>query len=340
MAGTIPRSPGLTALHWPMGPRLQLFGVALVLAVSSPVAAQTFTFERTFPAGSGAELNVTTDRGRIAVRTADDDKIVVKGRVSVRTGFNVPIKAPEYARATADRPPVHQSGPLVRLDLPSDPAVRASVTIHYDVEVPASAKVTAVSQSGELTLEDIDGAISAQTQSSTILVTHAGSSVRIRTGSGAVTVNGVAGDLHVTSESSAIRVDGVRGGLVVQTGSGQVDASLDGQGDVDVHSRSSAINLRGVGGGLTATTESGHITVDGLPRRAWKVTTGSGAIDVALDTAAAAELAASTDGGSVDVARGLIDAPIAESRRVAGRIGAGGPEVSLRSRSGSIKVSR
>jgi DUF4097 and DUF4098 domain-containing protein YvlB len=310
------------------------------LVLSAPAAAQTFTFERTYRAPAGTELSVTTDRGRITVHRGDGDQIVVNGRVAVRTGFNVPVKAPEYARATADKPPVQQSGSTVRLETPHDPAVRASVTIEYDVAVPASTRVTAVSQSGAVTITEVGGPISVRTQSSTVAVTHAGSTMQIRTGSGAVTVNGAAGDVQITTESAAIRADEIGGGLTVQTGSGQVEASLVGQGDVDVRTRSSAVNLRGAGGGLIATTESGHITIAGLPRRPWNVTTGSGAIDVAFDSATAAELTASTGGGSVDVAPALADARVKEPRRVAGRVGAGGPAVTLTSRSASIKVSR
>jgi len=314
--------------------------VAAGLVVSSPAAAQTFTFKKTFRAPAGTELSVSTDRGRISVHRGNGDEIVVNGRVSVRTGFNVPLKAPEYARITADKPPVLQSGTTVKLETPSDPAVRVSVTVDYEVDVPASTRVTAVSQSGAVTIAEVAGPISVRTQSSTVLVTQAGSSAQIRTGSGAVTVNGVTGDLQVTTESGAIRVDEIGGGLKVQTGSGQIEASLTGQGDVDVHTQSSAVNLRGAGGGLIATTESGHITIAGLPRRPWNVTTGSGAIDVTFDGAAAAELTASTGGGSVDVAPVLTDTRVKEQRRVAGRLGAGGPAVTLTSRSASIKVLR
>lgn len=309
------------------------------LGLSAPAASQTFTFQKTFRAPAGADLSVTTDRGRITVHRGDNDAIVVNGRVSVRTGFNVPVKAPEYARATADKPPVQQTGSTVKLETPGDPAVRASVTIEYDVEVPAATRVTAVSQSGAVTIAEVAGPISARTQSSTVLVTHAGSTAQIRTGSGAVTVNGAARDLHVTTESGAIRIDEAGGGLSVQTGSGQVAASLVGEGDVDVHTRSSAVDLRGAGGGLTASTESGHLTIAGRPRRPWNVTTGSGAIDVTLDSSAAAELTASTSGGSVEVTAAFTEARVKEQRRVAGRLGAGGgPAVTLTSRSASIKI--
>jgi hypothetical protein len=69
------------------------------------------------------------------------------------------------------------------------------------------------------------------------------------------------------------------------------------------------------------------------------VETGSGRITVTLTPAAALRVDLSTGSGSIDVKAAGVAGSI-ETRRVIGTIGAGGPNVTLVSRSGSIRITR
>ena len=306
-----------------------------LLASPTRVAAQTFTFERSFPATASTLLDVTTERGTITVRVGATDEVVVVGRVSVRVAWNTPGDAVALARETANDPPLELRGETVQLGIPPDARTRRAVTIAYDVRVPAGTPVVTHSESGATRVDGVQGVVSVQTQSGAI--TLAGlRETRVDTGSGAVSIDG-AGPLRVTTSSSGIEVTRISGNLDVRTESGRVKASLVDEGDVEVETGSSAITIDGVRGGLVASTRSGHVRVSGHPTRSWRVTTGSSAIDAEFSAGAAFTLEAMSGSGSVKT-ENLVVRGDTDKHRVAGSIDGGGAAVYLTSRSGSIKV--
>ena len=279
------------------------FLVAGLLAPGTQAVAQTFTFERLFPATASTQLDVTTARGKITVSAGTTADVVVVGRVSVRVAWNSPGNAVALARSTANQPPVEHKDDTVRLQILRDGRTRRAVTIAYEVLVPAGMRVVTHSESGATRVDGVRGAVSIRTQSGAITLANFGAT-RVETGSGAVSVDG-AGPLSVTTSSSAIEVRRISGNLDVRTQSGRVTASFVNEGDVDVETGSSAITIDGVDGGLAASTRSGRVRVS-----------GSGSVKT-----------------ENLVVRGETD-----RRRAAGSIGGGGPTVQLTSRSGSITL--
>ena len=279
--------------------RIAVFALLVVGLVASgtQAAAQTFTFERSFPATASTQLDVTTNRGKITVRGGATAEVVVVGRVSVRVAWNSPGDAVALARSTANQPPVEQTGDTVRLRIPRDARTRRAVTIAYEVLVPAGMRVVTDSDSGETRVDGVRGAVSVRTQSGAIKLADLGPT-RVDTGSGAVSIDG-AGPLSVTTSSSSIEVTRISDNLDLRTQSGRVKASLVNEGDVDVETGSSAITIDGVDGGLAVSTRSGRVRVSGNPRRAWQVTTGSSAIDAEFNPHAAFTLDATSGSGSV-----------------------------------------
>ena len=310
--------------------------VAGLFGPKAQAAAQTFTFDRTFPATVSTQLDVTTERGKITVRTGSTADVVVVGRVSVRVGWNVPSNAVSLARATANHPPLEHTGDTVRLQVPSDDQTRRAVTIAYEVQVPAGTPVVMTySESGETRVEGVRGVVSVRTQSGSIKLADLGET-RVETGSGAVSIDG-AGPLRVMTSSSGIAARRISGNLYVRTQSGRLTASLVSEGDVDIETGSSAITIDGLDGGLAASTQSGRVRVSGNPRRPWRVTTGSSGIDAEFSSNAAFTLDATSGSGSVKT-ENLIVRGETNKRRVAGSIDRGGPAVHLMSRSGSIRL--
>ncbi len=309
--------------------------LAGILAHGSQAAAQSFAFEQSFPATAATRLEVTTERGKITVRTGTTRAIVVVGRVSVRVGWNVPRNAVALARATAEDPPMTRTGDTVRLRTPSDERTRRAVTMVYDVQVPAGTEVVTRSESGETRIEGVRGAVSVRTQSGAITLANLGET-RVETGSGAVSVDG-AGPLSVRTSSSGITATRLGAGLYVRTESGRVTASFDNEGDADVETGSSAITVDGLHGGFVAVTRSGRVRISGNPSGPWRVTTGSSAIEAEFDASAAFSVEAVSGSGSVRTENLAVRGETTNGR-VAGSIAAGGPPVVLTSRSGSITL--
>ena len=111
--------------------------IALSCGVSAiPAAAQRLPFERAFDVSGPVDLDVSTVRGKIAVTAGDGSHVVVRGTVTVRTGFDVPGDALAIAQRLAKTPPIDRDGDTIRLRPPGDPRDQRAVTIAYEVRMP------------------------------------------------------------------------------------------------------------------------------------------------------------------------------------------------------------
>jgi len=311
--------------------------LASLLAVAAPAAAQRFTFDRSFDAGAGSTLDVTTERGKIDITTGDENHIVIKGTVTVRVGVSVPANALTLARQLADKPTtMEQSGNTVRVRPPQEAEISRAVTVSYEIRVPPNAVVTASSDSGAISVHGVGGALTVKTQSGAISLSALGGEADITSGSGSVSLTGAAGKVGVRTESSGITLRELRGNLEAHTQSGSVTATFAGPSDAVVETGSSEISLSGVDGGVTTKTGSGRTTVTGKATRPWTSSSTSGAIRLAVGSGGLT-LDATTHSGSV-VVEGLRVSGTVEKRKVAGDVGRGGPTVRATSRSGSIRI--
>jgi hypothetical protein len=299
---------------------IQSFVVVALSApwLASPAFAQRVTFDRTFDVGAAPTLDVSTDRGKIAVTAGQSGRIVVHGTLTVRVGLDVPADAVAIAERTSADPPVTHSGDILRLGTPTDGHVRRAVTVSYVVEVPPTTAVSTTSESGETRVYGVGGAVIVRTQSGAIALGQLDGAATVTTGSGSVEVDTVAGALTVSTSSSGILARNIVGGLHVRTQSGSVEATMAGAGAIDVHTGSSGVRLHGVSGPTA-------------------VETGSGRIEVWLAAGAGIDLDALTRSGGVDV-RAVKVVGVIDKRHVGGAIGGGGPKVRLMTRSGSIKI--
>ncbi|MEO8681312.1 MAG: DUF4097 family beta strand repeat-containing protein [Vicinamibacterales bacterium] len=298
--------------------------------------AQRLPFEQSFDVTGASILDVSTIRGKIAVRAGEPGRIVVAGTVTVRVTGNVPANAADLARHVADHPPVEHAGSTVRLRPPSDDAERRALTVSYEVRVPPDTEVRSVSESGATTIEHVSGAVSVRTQSGAIVLTDLGAMADVTSGSGAVEIDGVAGTLSVTTSSSAFTGRSLQGNLRVRTSSGAVDATLVGPGDIDVETGSSGIELRGASGALRAVSRSGRMRIQGRPARPWEVSAGSSSVYLTIDPGTPLRVDASS-GSSVKIVGASVQGAVSK-RKVTGTIGESGPLVRVSSRSGSVVI--
>ena len=309
---------------------------AIAVAAASPSAAQRLPFVRSLDVKEAAALDVSTMRGRIGVRVGPAGRILVRGTVTVRVGFDVPTNALDVARKIAGDPPIEHDGNTIRLRPPDDPAERRAVTVSYEVEVPPDTEVQTVSDSGATTVSGVTGSVVIRTQSGAVELTGVRSTAAVTSGSGSVAIDGVGGALTVTTTSSAITVRSLQGSARIRTMSGAVDVEFSGAGGMEVETGSSAIRLRNLRGGLTATTQSGGVSVEGMPSEAWNVSTGSGSVTISTG-ASAFTLDATSGSGQLRVDGATVQGVVSK-RRIAGTIAGGGPHVTVTSRSGSIRV--
>ena len=311
--------------------------IAFSVGTASPALAQRFSFERSFDVTGPTALEVSTTRGKIEVIAGEPGRIVVMGTATVRVDWSGPANAADLARKVADNPPIQRERQTVRLRPPSDPAEQRAVTVSYQVRVPPDTEVAATSESGATIVRGVSKAVAIRTQSGAIDVMQLGGTAAVTSGSGSVIVDGVAGSLMITTSSSGVTARAVAGDLRVRTTSGAVDATLSGEGHTDVETGSSAIRLSGIRGGVIAATQSGRVSLQGVPRRDWVASAGSGSVDIATKSSLPFTLDASSGSGSVKVIGASVQGSVSK-RKVVGSIAGGGPLVKAASRSGSIVV--
>jgi hypothetical protein len=206
------------------------------LAVAAPAATQTYTFGRPFPAGANARLDISAHRGTIVVIGDEDDQIVVKGTVSVRTGgLNMPLNRAQLASSAADHPSIRQRGSTIEVRPPDDPLVDRAVTVDYEVHVPPGISLVAVNDSGKVVLQELTGSVSVRTQSGVVDVAFpaaAAMTIDATTKSGAITVDRERVVVAGTVEKGRVRGTIHGGGVTMTLTSDRGDIRLHGSSDV------------------------------------------------------------------------------------------------------------
>jgi DUF4097 and DUF4098 domain-containing protein YvlB len=153
----------------------------------------------------------------------------------------------------------------------------------------------------------------------------AATQVEARTGDGRIVVRDVSGDISARTGDGAIHLENV---------SGSVDVS-SGDGSIDIDGALTRLNARSGDGRVIV-----HASAANAAREDWHIVTGDGSVTLEVPDGFAADLDATTGDGRVEVR----DVPFSgsrESRRrgsAHGRIGDGGPQVTIHTGDGSIVI--
>ena len=179
--------------------------------------------------------------------------------------------------------------------------------IRIEVRVPPASDLDLHSGDGSIAIESVKGAIKAGT------------------GDGSITVDALSGDLRLRTGDGRITGTHLDGRLVASTGDGRI--RIDGRFD--------ALELRSGDGSVVAEAGAGSKMADD-----WALTTGDGAMSLAIPRDLAADLDVHTGDGRIDV-----DMPVTVEGRFSrstlrGTLNGGGPLLRVRSGDGSIRIGR
>jgi DUF4097 and DUF4098 domain-containing protein YvlB len=276
-------------------------------------------FQRSLQVNGPVDLEVFTRSGDITVRNGASGTVNIVGRIHV--GHNLFFSDDRRAdvQELEKNPPIRQNGNIVRVDYTN----MRNISVDYEITVPTDTSVRTRSGSGDQTIEGIRG------------------NVDIETGSGNLHLRDLsAGQLKFETGSGDVRGENVSGPITAHTGSGNIRMEEKGQGDVSVRTGSGDVEIRGVNGGLRAETGSGNLEVEGTPANSWNVRTGSGNAELHIGSAAV-DVDLSTSSGSLNVNQPVtttVQGRIHERKSVSGKIGGGGPLVTVHTGSGDIRL--
>ncbi len=273
------------------------------------------TFSRTLTVDGPVTLQVETGSGQVVVRTSAGGSVKVDGRVTA--GWRFWDGDPQdRVREIQRNPPIEQHGNQIEV---GRWARMNNVRISYLVTVPRDTEVRLRTGSGDVEVPDLKGPVTADTGSGEIRIGRIDADVRARTGSG---------DVELAASAA---------GVTIRTGSGRVQVGGIGGEHAEVATGSGDVEVDGASGRLRVRTGSGRIRVAGAPSDEWDLGAGSGDVIVNAPQTAGFDVDLRTASGDID-ARGVTSTERATRRELRGRIGSGGPLVTMSTGSGSITV--
>jgi hypothetical protein len=254
------------------------------------------------------------------------DLSLVSGPVTVTAWDRAEVRV----RGQSDRLPLRfeSTGGAVRVYSPRSRGRGGDQRL--EVMVPAGARLTAASVSGDVRVRGVRGDLDARSVSGDVDVEGTGRRAALTSVSGDVRGAGFEGDVRVESVSGDVSLDNV---------GGQVDAKTT-SGGVTVR-RARLTRLR-------AETVSGDVRYDGTLARdgRYDLSSHSGEIHLALPPNASAALSVRTYSGAIDTDVPLTLQPNGSGaarntgRRLEFTLGGGGARVTAESFSGDITIAR
>lgn len=284
-----------------------LFAAALAVpgcAIDVQGEGAVLNEERRFPADDGVELVLRTFDGSIDVESWDADEVVVR----IERG------GADGAEAEALEVRAEHQGNRILIEAPqpeSGDVVRVGPgrSVAYFVRTPRRTTLDAQTGDGAIDAVALEGDVTLNTGDGSVRADRITGRIRVRTGDGAVSV---------------------------RDADGTVDAG-SGDGSIDVSGRLESVLVRSGDGAVDVDARDGSVAKDD-----WSITTGDGAIRLALPSALNALVEADSADGGVRANWEGEDLPPedGERRSFRGRLGAGGPVIRLRSGDGAIDISR
>ena len=297
---------------------ITVLAAAALLVVAAPAAqAQDGEFEKTLTVSGPVTLDVETRSGSIEVRRGGSGSVHIRGEIRRSRNWFGSKGSEADVQAVIDNPPIEQDGNTIRI-VKLDRDYRLSVS--YEITVPAETTVEAGTGSGSIKVSGVQGPVTSATGSGSVSVEDVARGATIRTGSGSVKAENVAGEFSA------------------ETGSGSIKATLMESGRVVLSTGSGSISASGIEGSLSAETGSGSVRLEGAPKGDWDVSTGSGGIRVAFPESASFDLEARAGSGSVTTDFPITIRGRVSRRKLEGKVGGGGPQVTLSTGSGSIRI--
>jgi DUF4097 and DUF4098 domain-containing protein YvlB len=298
------------------------------------------TFDRDLAVSGPLELEVTSGSGDIHIRTGADGTVHVHGRMRTSNGpwanFNG-TSAEQRIHELEQNPPIEQTGGRIQVGPKRWNDGWNNVSISYDITVPANARVTARSGSGDLEVADLAGPLEVSTGSGDIRVGRIKDAVTAHTGSGNITVDAAAA-ARTSTGSGDLVISGVRGDLDARSGSGDITATQQGKGSAEVSTGSGDVDLSGATGPVHVRASSGDINLQGAPAADWDVSASSGNVRVRLPAKGGVDLDLHSNSGRIETSVPITVTGTQSRRELKGQLRGGGPRVQVSTSSGGIVV--
>ena len=322
----------------------------------------------------GAMVRIDTPQGDISVDADGDSKQL---RVVVRkTGFAM-TEDEARSRANAAAVSVQQSGNDVALLANPKGRDEGTSRVSFEVHVPHNVALDLRTSRGDVQVDGVNGNVAASTTKGDVRIRDVGGDVRVDLGRGDARVTGAKGNVHVSGKGTEVEATDVGGAATIDGEfygpitarnvtkgarfvSSHTDLTIGGlpgrmtveSGDLSIANATGpillttgdkSISLEDLSGRIRVQSKRGDITVrlKSAPKDEIDLSNDSGAIELALPSNSAFEIAASSRGGDIE---NELDPSVLKVTRqggdskLEGKVGAKGPKITLSTSYGPIRL--
>lgn len=291
----------------------------ILLSLAAAAGDYQGSFERKFQITAGARLEIDTGSWDVTVHSGPAGSVTITGRIHVNNHWLFGNQS-DRIQELEKNPPVRQDGNTIQVGQTN----LRNIYVEYEIAVPADTRVQSRTGSGDVKIQELK------------------SDLDLQSGSGDLILENITGQIQTRSGSGDVRARDISGRFSAQASSGDIQLEEHGRGDVDIHTTSGNIGVTGVQGALQVEAASGDISAEGTPSGPWEAHTGSGNVHLSLPPDSAFQLDASTSSGELNInhavtltVQGKLDATRHELK---GKVGSGGPQVTVRTGSGDIDI--
>jgi DUF4097 and DUF4098 domain-containing protein YvlB len=280
-----------------------LVGLSVITAGAASWSDVRGSFTRTFQVSGPVSLEVTNSSGDITVRHGGSGNVEVRAKIHVGDRWSDNADVERRVHAVEAAPPLEQNGNTIRIRKIDEEDRNSHISIDYEITAPEETQLHSETGSGDVSVDGINGPVSA------------------RTGSGDVKMSGLRADVKAQTGSGDAKFQGIEAGrLEIETGSGDIE-------------------LRDVRCAVQVRTGSGDIEAQGQPQEAWKLRTGSGDVTLRVPSDVGFDLDAHTGSGDVET-NGLSITTEGSFGHgsLRGKVRGGGVPIEVQTSSGDIRI--
>jgi hypothetical protein len=306
------------------------------LALTVPAFAAEDTIRKGFNVPEGGTLRLTASVGKVTI-------------VSGGTGVAVEIVRSARGKSAEQRMRDHkisvsQSGNDVVIDGRMerdwmDWGFWNDYDVEWNIRVPARYNVAVQTSGGSVKLANIGGAADVKTSGGSIRAGRISGVANLKSSGGSIVVDGGESNVNADTSGGSIQIGDTNGNVDAHTSGGSIALGKI-KGDVVARTSGGGIEIDDATGSIEAKTSGGSIVarLTGQPREDSQFVTSGGGVTLELSRGIGAEIDARSSGGSVRADIPVTVQGTLDDNEIRGRIGNGGPKITLRSSGGGIRV--
>src|SRR6266571_601153 len=281
-------------------------------------------------------FSIKNDGSKYRIISNRDDDFRLRGNARQRFKSSLAVQVPRRSSVRLE----NRNGRVTVQDLTGHQNI---VNRYGEVEARnITGELRIENRNGSVTVQDISDSVTIDNRYSSTTAKNIGGNLQIDTRNGSVDVSQVKGNATIANSYGPISVEQIQGELTITGRNNSIDVEHI-EGDIKADSSYQNVNIRDARGAVTVNSKNGDLMLSFVkpPQKDIAVSARYGNVTLELPSAAVFSVDAHTEYGQVDSEfDGLNTTKSNRERSLSGRIGQGGPQITIALRNGDIHLSR